>query len=79
MSDEELPRVSGIWIVRATRRNRQLVADHIRFFRALLPGSAHAWLAALAHPDQPMPMDAAPVWVTVKGDRLFPLRWGSAR
>lgn len=77
MGDDVVPRVSGLWIVRATRRNRQLVNDHRHFFRALLPGSSVAWLAALKDRDAPMPGEAGLAWVSVPGDRLFPARLGS--
>ncbi|CAN5712530.1 hypothetical protein BH23CHL7_BH23CHL7_21800 [soil metagenome] len=76
VGDESLPRVSGVWIVRATRRNRGLVHEHRHFFKAMLPGSGTAWLAALTDRDVPMPKEAALLWVTVKGDRLYPARLG---
>jgi len=34
---ERLPRVSGCWIVRATLRNRELIAAHAGIFRARFP------------------------------------------
>jgi transcriptional regulator with XRE-family HTH domain len=72
--DDPLPRVSGAWVVRATQRNRQLVREHRHFFRALLPGPRADWLAALTRPDAPMPASPALLWVTVKGDRIYPAR-----
>lgn len=76
MTGDDLPSVSGVWLVRATRRNRQLVNDHRLFFRALMPGSGAAWLAALTRPDAPMPRQPALLWVTVNGDRIYPARLG---
>ena len=73
-ADQGLPRVCGTWVVRATRRNRQLVRDYHEFFAALLPGSAAAWLAALSDPALPMPTAPALVWISVTGDRLFASR-----
>jgi transcriptional regulator with XRE-family HTH domain len=66
----------GIWILRATRTNRRLVAAHRTVFRARFPGSAAAWLAALERADRPMPKEPALVWITVAGDRLVPARLG---
>ncbi len=66
--------VAGCWVVRATRRNRQLVREHATLFAARFPGSGHRWLAALAHPEVSMPRRAGLLWATVAGDRLFPAR-----
>jgi transcriptional regulator with XRE-family HTH domain len=72
--DDPLPRTSGCWIVRATRRNRRLIGDHVNFFRARFPGSGHAWIAALTDANTAMPKEPALLWVTVDGTRLFPAR-----
>ncbi len=74
--NEPLPHVGGCWVVRATRRNRELVADHHTLFRSRFPGSSRAWLASLADAAQPMPDGAALIWVSVGGRRLFPARLG---
>jgi hypothetical protein len=63
-------------VVRATQRNRQLLHDHRHFFRAMFPGSGEAWLAALTSPTVPMPKEAALLWVSVKGDQLYPAHLG---
>jgi len=76
VNDDPLPRTSGIWVLRATRRNRQLVNEHRGFFRARFPGSANAWLAALADATRQMPTQPALLWVNVAGDRLYPARLG---
>lgn len=70
------PRIGGVFVVRATARNRQLVRDHRHFFAARFPGSAGAWLRALQDPTAPMPTQPALVWVAVNGDRLFASRLG---
>jgi len=67
-------RTSGCWAMRATRRNRTLVAAHATLFNARFPGSGAAWLAAFGDARAPMPADAALLWVSVRGDRLFPAR-----
>ena len=74
MRDDTLPKTSGCWIVRATTRNRLLIAEHAAFFRARFPGSGEAWLSALRSTDAPMPTLPALLWVTVSGDRLYPSR-----
>lgn len=67
-------RVSGCWVVRATRRNRELFAAHRTLFDARFRGSASAWLAAFRDNNVPMPETPALLWVSVKGDRLFASR-----
>jgi transcriptional regulator with XRE-family HTH domain len=74
--DGPLPHINGCWIVRATRRNRQLVGEHENTFRARFPGSGRAWLAALTQPTSAMPRESALLWVSVNGERLFPSRLG---
>ncbi|MDQ3691749.1 MAG: hypothetical protein M3406_17290 [Chloroflexota bacterium] len=66
--------VSGCWAVRATRRNRALVAAHATLFAARFRGSGIAWLNALGDPTAAMPGQPALLWVSVRGDRLFPAR-----
>lgn len=78
MRTNELPHVNGVWVVRATRRNRALFNAHREFFGSLLPGSSAAWLAALTRPDSPMPRHAALLWASVDGTRLFPARLRTA-
>jgi transcriptional regulator with XRE-family HTH domain len=70
---------SGCWILRSTRRNRDLVADHATLFAARFQGSATAWMAALNSHDSPMPRDPALLWVNVAGDRLFASRLSRSR
>lgn len=77
VGDDELPRVSGCWVVRSTNRNRTLIADHVNLFRSRFPGSSTVWLNALTDPDVPMPAEPALLWVTVDGTRLFPARLGA--
>jgi len=68
------PSASGCWAIRATRRNRQLVADHRALFGARFPGSAAAWLRTFERLDAPMPAEAALLWISVRGDRLIAAR-----
>jgi hypothetical protein len=77
VGEEFVPRISGCWLVRATRRNRQLVSEHRHFFRARFPGSGRAWLAALTDTATAMPAQPALLWVDVGGTRIFAARLGS--
>ena len=74
VSDDQLPKVSGCWVVCATRRNRQLIAQHRNFFAARFPGSGAAWMRALTDARAPMPKDSAVLWVAIAGDRIWPAR-----
>jgi hypothetical protein len=75
MADDQLPRASGLWLVRATQRNRRLVDEHRNFFRGQFPGSGRAWLAALADAKAPMPRDPTLLWVDVGGMRIYEARY----
>jgi hypothetical protein len=70
---------SGFWVVRATRRNRELVATHRNIFGSRFPGSAGGWLGAVTIPSKPMPRQPAILWASVRGDRLFVSRGVPAR
>lgn len=69
-------RVTGLLVVRATRRNRELVHRFGALFRARYPASSTAWLRALTDPDAPMPAGSGFLWSTVAGDGLRPARLG---
>jgi transcriptional regulator with XRE-family HTH domain len=73
---EALPRVSGCWVLRATRRNRQLVGEHGAFFRSRFAGSGRAWIAALTDKTVAMPAESALLWVDVQGTRIFAAKLG---
>jgi transcriptional regulator with XRE-family HTH domain len=68
--------VQGLLVVRATQRNRELVGNLSALFAARYPASSHAWLRALADPDQPMPAESGFAWTDVRGERLFAARLG---
>lgn len=78
MRDDKVPRTSGFWLLRATRRNRELVNEHRHFFRGRFPGSGRAWLAALTDPGAPMPSEPALLWVDAGGTQIFAARLGGA-
>ena len=66
-------RVTGCWVVRATKRNRDLVARYPEFFATRFPGSSAAWVAALTTGTRP-PDRPGIVWCDVAASRLFPVR-----
>ena len=65
-----LPRVSGLWVIRSTRRNREVVREHANLFRGRFPGSSDAWLASLRG-SAPIPEAPGILWASVDGTRLF--------
>ena len=67
-------RVSGLFVVRATQRNRRLIAEFAPIFDAHFPGPGLAWLRALVDASVPMPSDPSVVWSDVAGTRLFAQR-----
>jgi transcriptional regulator with XRE-family HTH domain len=68
-------RVGGLWVVRGTRRNRELVGELRELFASKFPGSPAAWLAALEDPTTPMPSPSGFLWTDVRGARLIAARW----
>lgn len=68
--DEALPVTGGCFVLRATKRNSDLVRDHQNFFAARFPGSGDAWIAALTSAAATTPNQPAVVWVAVNGEDL---------
>lgn len=66
--------ISGLWVVRATRRNRILVGELHALFAAKFPATSGAWLRALADPAAAMPVDSGFVWVDLRATRLSAAR-----
>ncbi len=66
-------RVASVWVVRATRRNRALIARYPEVFLARFPGSSVAWARALTTGSDP-PASPGLVWCDVAATRLFPWR-----
>lgn len=62
-----------VWVVRASARNRALVARYPEVFRRAFPGSSRQWLAALTEGSDP-PSDPGLVWSDIAGTRLFAWR-----
>ncbi len=66
--------VHGVWVVRATTRNRALVARYPEDFRAALPGSSARWVAALTA-GLPPPEAPGLVWCDPQANRVFAWRY----
>jgi transcriptional regulator with XRE-family HTH domain len=62
------------WIVRDTKRNRELIGRYAHIFEAMLPGSSTAWVRALTVAGAPMPKQPGLVWCDVRATRLFARR-----
>lgn len=63
-------RVRGLFIVRDTRRNRQLVTELGPMFAARFPGNAQAWLRALTDPAERLPQGDGLLWSDRAGTAL---------
>jgi hypothetical protein len=75
----EAPHRAGLcWVVRATARNRALVARYPEVFAARFPGSSAGWLRAITAGVEP-PAEPGLVWSSVDGLRLFAWRRQGAR
>lgn len=70
---EESHLVASVWVVRSTRRNRELVARYQHVFEARFPGSSARWVAALTRGGEP-PREPGLVWCDVRATRLFAWR-----
>lgn len=66
-------RVAGCWVVRGTRRNRDLVGRYPEVFAARFPGSSVAWVRAISTGSEP-PSEPGLAWCDLAGTRLFPWR-----
>ena len=66
-------RVRSVWVIRATRRNRELVAKYVEVFAARFPGSSAGWVAALTRGGEP-PDQPGLVWCDIRTTRLFAWR-----
>lgn len=62
-----------VWIVRATKRNRALIARYPEVFASRFPGSSRGWVDALTTGSDP-PSEPGLVWCDVGATRLFAWR-----
>jgi len=66
-------RVRGCWVVRASARNRALVARYPEVFATRFPGSSVGWSSALTSGAEPPP-EPGLVWCDVAATRLIAWR-----
>jgi transcriptional regulator with XRE-family HTH domain len=66
--------VHQVWVVRATRRNRQILARYPELFGSRFTGSSRAWVQALTEPQAPPPTQPSLVWCDVAATRIFEWR-----
>jgi transcriptional regulator with XRE-family HTH domain len=66
-------KITGVWVVRATRANRALLAAYPALFAARFPGSSRAWVRALVT-GSAAPADPGIVLCDVGATRLFDWR-----
>lgn len=65
--------VHQVWVVRATRRNRELLARYPEIFASRFTGSSRAWVAALRNGTRP-PAEPGLVWCDVGATRIYEWR-----
>jgi hypothetical protein len=65
--------VHGVWVIRATARNRALVARYPEVFARRFPGSSRAWMHAITT-GAPAPAEPGLVWCDVAATRLLESR-----
>ena len=71
-------RVSTCWVVRATRRNRELAARYPEILAARFRGSSDLWVRALMTGSEP-PAEPGLVWCDLAATRIFAWRPRRAR
>jgi transcriptional regulator with XRE-family HTH domain len=67
------PPVGMCWVVRATARNRSLIARYPEVFASRFPGSSVGWLRALTEGIVP-PAEPGLLWCDIRATRLFAWR-----
>jgi transcriptional regulator with XRE-family HTH domain len=67
--------VATLWVVRATRRNRELVTRYPELFASRFTGSSRAWVQTLTTGSAP-PTDLGLVWCDTRATRLYAWRRG---
>lgn len=63
------------WVIRSTRRNREILARYPEIFASRFTGSSRRWVRALMLGEEP-PVAPGLVWCDVGGARLFDWRRG---
>jgi hypothetical protein len=70
---DEPASVGLVWVVRATARNRALVARYPAVFEARFPGSSAGWVRAIVSGTS-APSGPGLVWCDIRATRLFAWR-----
>lgn len=68
-------RARSLWVVRATARNRSIVARYPQVFATRFPGSSRGWVATVTTGSEP-PDAPGLVWCDVGATRIFGWRRG---
>jgi hypothetical protein len=63
-------RVQGLWVVRGTRRNVDLMRSLAKLVRARFPANPDSWLAALDALEAPMPLEPGLLWTQARSPAL---------
>jgi transcriptional regulator with XRE-family HTH domain len=66
--------VAACWIVRDTRRNRELLARYPEVFASAFRGSSRDWVKALSRPNVRPPTEMGLVWCDLRATRVFAWR-----
>lgn len=61
------------WVVRDTRRNRELLARYPETFASRFPASSRAWVAAITTGSAP-PLGRGLIWADLRATRVFAWR-----
>jgi hypothetical protein len=72
-------RVAGLFVLRATTRNRTTVRELANVFESRFPAPSSAWLKALRTAEASMPPADGIIWSSVDGKRLFAVRRDAPR
>jgi transcriptional regulator with XRE-family HTH domain len=78
LSGERPYAVHGVWIIRATQRNRALVARYPEIFGRRFPGSSRAWVLAIST-GTAAPAEPGLVWCDAAATRLLEWRRPESR
>jgi transcriptional regulator with XRE-family HTH domain len=65
--------VHGVWVVRATARNRELIGRYQEVFAGRFPGSSSRWVRTLMF-GEPPPAESGLIWSDVSATRIFAWR-----
>lgn len=71
-------RVAACWIVRDTRRNREIVGRYPEVFGSVFTGSSAGWVKALTTPGAEPPTEIGLIWCDLAATRLFARRSANA-